>query len=160
VNDDTGDRDRLIEHLLTHPGHKHSPVAGRNFEHYTTGNIMRLHDKLHMTPGKPWAHKDEGDSMTSKKTLDLKVTVEDPGPDGRLAAIIREDLWLKGSPSGRGIRVTHVERADGQPVGAEAAFEAWWTEGNCAGDDEDSTEKEWAHDAFLYGIKYAKEKKA
>jgi hypothetical protein len=158
VNDDTGDRDRLIEHLLTHPGHKHSSVAGRNFEHYTTGNIMRLHDRLHMTPGKPWAHKDEGGSMTSKgsKTLDLKVTVKDSDPDGKLAKMYKPRLRLISGPDG--LEVTKVERADGQPFGAEAAFEAWWTD--CAGDDEDSTEKEWAHDAFLYGIKYAKEKKA
>ena len=101
--------------------------------------------------------------MTNRKTLDLKVTVEDPDPDGRLAAIIGEDLSLKGSPSGRGIRVTHVERADGQPIGAEEAFEEYWAESHTGlreGTDWSNGEKLEALDAFLYGLRYAKEKKA
>lgn len=167
MNDDTGDRARLIEHLLTHPDHKHSSVAGRNFEYYTIGSIMQLHDRLHMTPGKPWAHKDEGDSMIDQKTLDLKVTVESSDPDAALAKIQSLDdrqLFL-GVPdrSVWQVRVTSVERADGQPIGAEEAFEEYWAESHTGlreGTDWSNGEKLEALDAFLYGLRYAKEKKA
>lgn len=96
-----------------------------------------------------------------RKTLDLLVTVADKDPDGALAAII-----AKGPPgrvniaqisySTRHLDIVKITRADGQEIGLEAEFESWWAEYN--GEDADETDKEWARDAFMYGVKYARGK--
>lgn len=105
--------------------------------------------------------------MIDQKTLDLKVTVESSDPDAALAKILSLDgrqLFL-GVPdrSVWQVRVTSVERADGQPIGAEEAFEEYWAESHTGlreGTDWSNGEKLEALDAFLYGLRYAKEKKA
>jgi hypothetical protein len=99
--------------------------------------------------------------MTKQKTLDLKVTVEAPDPDGTLAKMLSQTApVLAGGVYA--LTVTHVERADGQAIGAEAAFEEYWEETHTGreGTDWSSGEKLEALDAFLYGLRYAKEKKA
>jgi hypothetical protein len=96
--------------------------------------------------------------MSRTKTLDLKVTVSGEDPDGTLAAMTRAGANpVRLSSGGYTLKVTNLERADGQPFGLEAAFEEYWRETHCEGYDDTAPEKTEARDAFLYGVNYGKE---
>lgn len=91
--------------------------------------------------------------MTAKK-LDLKVTVTGEDPDATLARMDKGTLRLTASPYA--LKVTKLERADGEPFGLESEFEAYWSESHCEGDDGEPGEKLWAREAFLYGVRIGK----
>jgi hypothetical protein len=92
------------------------------------------------------------------KTQELKITVAGADPDGTLAALVqRGDIWLKSGM--HSLTVTKVERADGQEIGLEAEFEAYWRDNCCEGDHGSSDEKWAARHAFFYAVKLMKEKK-
>jgi hypothetical protein len=83
--------------------------------------------------------------------LKLKVTVTGDNPD-RTAALMSRLHTQVLSAGPYKLTVTCVERADGQPLGAEAEFEEWWAESHCEGDDGEPQEKSWALEAFLYAL--------
>lgn len=95
------------------------------------------------------------------KALDLKVTVvcADASPDAVLSRMARDRLRLTAPPYT--LKVTAVERADGQPFGAESEFEEWWRDSHHEGDgDEETDEKVWAREAFNYAVTYMKRKES
>jgi hypothetical protein len=162
-----GWRSWVIRHLLTHPDHAPRYPKGHDFVLRGTADIGREHERWHddrstwRTPGvwrheheRPWRVSVMKEKSMEKKTLELKVTVSGQDPDGTLATMNRETLRLHAGPYA--LKVTKVERADGQAFGLEAAFEEYWAECHCEGDDEEA-EKSWAREAFLYGVKYGRE---
>ena len=98
------------------------------------------------------------------KSLDLKGTVSGADPDGSLAKMTGaggpQKIIVVSAPGSvtLGLAVTKVERADGQPFGVDAEFETWWADSHYEEDETDDVDKEWARDAFLYGVKFGKEK--
>ena len=100
--------------------------------------------------------------MPTRKTLDLKVTVtcSDLDPDAVLARMDKDQIRLSATGTAYTLKVTSVERADGQEFGLEAEFESWWQDNQDPDDSTvyDASYKDWARDAFLYGVKYAKGK--
>lgn len=163
---------RMTDHLDNHPDHEmhrrdrppvwEPPDLEREHERLHAqalpyGGAQHYHaEELHVRGAKELASRMNANKVS---TLDLKVTVEDTDPDGQLATILREEVVLRGKQTGRGVKVTKVERADGQPVGAEAEFEEYWTEMHSTreGTDWDSGEKLEARDAFMYAVrKYGK----
>lgn len=100
--------------------------------------------------------------MANKK-LDLNITVSGSDPDGTLHEI------LSRSPKNRahvaqlkygvlGLEVDSIARADGAEIGLEAEFEEYWGEtfGGADCPAEETLEKSRARDAFLHGVKYAR----
>jgi hypothetical protein len=52
------------------------------------------------------------------------------------------------------LKVDKIERADGQPFGLASAFEAYWAgEVGSKSGDEDSDEKVYARQAFMYAAR-------
>jgi hypothetical protein len=100
--------------------------------------------------------------MKKRKDLDLKITVTGDDPDGTLGKMLakfpvgRINL-MQLRYSTEALDVTAVEREDGNPIGLESEFESRWAESHCEGDDEETQEKAWAREAFLWGVEYAKE---
>lgn len=151
------ERLRLIAHLHGHPGHAHRYPAGLDFALRGTNSILQEHRSRHLPRQDP-GH-DENDlstgekekEMASYKELDLKVTVisSDDDPDKVLGELAGSAFMLKASPSGRCLSVIRIERADGQPLGLEAAFEKYWN----AHASETPTVKEAVRDAYLAAAK-------
>jgi hypothetical protein len=159
----------VTDHLHHHPDHHHWYPKGHNFTLVSTMDIAREHERLHLgffhDHDRAWRvlTKEKEESMSK---LDLHVTVAGDDPDGYLARLKHRTgtagrLIIASAPlsTSLGLTITSVERADGQPLGLESAFETWWAELHGEGDDADSpVDKEWARDAFLYGVKLGKEK--
>jgi hypothetical protein len=144
----------MTDHLHHHPDHHRAFPAGHDFTLVSTIDIARKHEALHLgffhEHDRPWHVLEKEEDM---KTLDLKVTVSGSDPDGTLATMIqRGDTWLKNGQYS--LSLTKVERADGQEIGLEAAFEEYWrgNVGEKHGDDA-SDEKLYARQAFLYAAK-------
>jgi hypothetical protein len=160
-----GKRTWLTGHLHEHPDHAWYYHAGHDFVLRSTADIAQEHERLHAMTAAGTArnlhrHGDSGKEkrVTEKKrTLDLLVTVEGEDPDGWLALMLKENLRLTASPSGRGIKVVKLARADGQEIGLEAAFEEWWQDQEPG--ERDAEIRDLAHAAFMYGAGYGREKK-
>ncbi len=100
--------------------------------------------------------RNKGDPVKGKP-LELKITVAPRSaatdPDKALALTAVSDLSLDGTTYR--FKVTKIERADGQPFGAESEFEDWWRDGHAEGEGEEEThEKMWAREAFNYAVTY------
>ena len=91
------------------------------------------------------------------KTLDLKVTVAsyDEDPDTVLHKMLTAGhVRLTAVDSTRLLRVTRVERADGEPFGLNAAFAEYWNTYRRYGMRLDGSEaQDEARQAFMYAAR-------
>lgn len=157
-------RSWVTGHLLHHPDHRSRFPAGHDFVLVPTIDVARKHERLHdgllslmHEHDRPWRVPEKEESVK----LDLKVTVTQAGnadPDAVLAKMRKDDLWLTASPYK--LPVTKVERADGQELGVDSAFEEWWQESHCEDDAGTAEEKDWAREGMLFGMKYRQRNKS
>lgn len=168
------DRNKLVNHLHTHPDHAWRYRAGHDFVLISNEDVRREHERLHLGlrnrdfPGRADHRHEPGteteeERYTARRTLGLKVTVAGEDPDGTLAKILElaprnRDNLMQLKYSSCSLDVVGVERADGQQIGLEAEFEEYWTEYNQ--DNRDGyNEKAAARDAFMYAYKLVKGKR-
>ncbi len=97
-------------------------------------------------------------SKKRKETLTLSVIVSDTDLDGKLYRVITDPggMWLRGG-AGEHVKADKVTRTDGVEIGLEAEFEQWWSVVHAWPDDEESSEKVWAREAFQWGVKHGRE---
>jgi hypothetical protein len=101
--------------------------------------------------------------------LKLKLTVRVQNPNGadyvvaKIARDIDDDATGKAAigqtrlaGGGFAVPVIAMERADGQPLGMESEFLEYWHDTHCEGDDEESTAKNEARAAFMYGVQFGR----
>ena len=163
-------RGELIRHLRQHPDHARLWPEDHDFRNTSAAALARCHERLHegLLSLMPHHHHDLSTTRQKEKdmkTLKLDVTVApwysgspEKDPDAILAQMLAEvpannNLMLRAN-NGKSLRVTHVARADGQPIGLESAFEAYWNgEVGSESGDEDSDEKVYARQAFMYAAR-------
>lgn len=163
-------RSDLIGHLHMHPHHAGFYKAGHDFVLVGTQAIRREHERWHAERRTFNTHRhppglevpgEERYMSKGNKALDLKVTVTGDDPDATLAEMLGfqpRSLVLVRPGYSRSLSVVSVERADGNAIGLEAEFEAWWADSHCEGDDEETDAKTWAREAFLWGVRQGKKR--
>lgn len=162
-------RSWVIRHLLTHPDHAPRYPRGHDFVLRGTADIGREHERWHDDRStwrthehdRPWRVSVMKEKSMEKKTLELTVTVSGEDPDAALAAMTRQGPHPRPHVAQiqygtRSLNIVEMKRADGQPFGLDAEFEAYWAGACGEGDIDDNTVKSWAREAFLYGVKYGK----
>lgn len=91
--------------------------------------------------------------------IKLKVKVENPDGADFVVHKLSQGQRVKAPHlmgNGWDVEVFNIERLDGQPFGIEAEFAEYWAETHCEGDNEESSAKNEARGAFLYGVTFGK----